>query len=64
MTVAELIEKLLECSLDAPVTVFFNCYVGGDYEQGEETPVLVVDGDYVMIAAESEKDAAEYWMGP
>jgi len=63
MTVAELIEKLFECNLDAPVTVFFDRYNGGDYRQGEESPVLVVDGDYVMIAAESEKDAAEHWVG-
>lgn len=61
MIVSELIELLFEHDLDSRVTVFFDRYDGGGYKQGEENPVLIASGGVVVIATESEKDAAEYW---
>jgi len=59
MIVSELIEQLLECDLDSTVTVFFDRY---DYEQGEENPVVIVDGGFVLITAKSDEQTATWWV--
>jgi len=58
MIVSELIEQPLEYNLDSTVTVF----MGGDYEQGEETPALIADDDSVIIAVKNNEQAARWWM--